>query len=50
MVKSYAKVIFAQVTNQNFYTPTQIENVQITNQPHQQNSDIHELKNYERSS
>jgi hypothetical protein len=37
-------VTYAEVTK-NSYTPTQIENVQYTNQPHQQNSDIHELKN-----
>jgi hypothetical protein len=30
---------------QNSYTLTQIENLQNTNQSHQQNSDINELKN-----
>jgi hypothetical protein len=38
-------VAYAELTKQKSYTHTQIENVQNTNQPHRQNSDIHELKN-----
>jgi hypothetical protein len=38
-------VTYAQATKQNSYTPTQIDDLQYINQPHQQNSDIHELKN-----
>jgi hypothetical protein len=30
-------VTYGQVTKQNSYTPTQIESIQYTNQPHQQN-------------
>jgi hypothetical protein len=44
-VNTQPGVTYAQVTKQNSYTLTQIENVQYMNQPHQQNSDIHELKN-----
>jgi hypothetical protein len=38
-------VSYAQITKQNSYTPAPLEEVPNTIQPHQQNSDMQELKN-----
>jgi hypothetical protein len=35
---------YAQATK-TFYTPIEIDDVQYINQPHQQNYDVHEIKN-----
>jgi hypothetical protein len=43
-IKTQPGVTYAQATKTS-YTPTQIDDIQYINQPHQQNSNIHELKN-----
>jgi hypothetical protein len=43
-VNTQPGVTYAQATKIS-YTPTQVDGLQYINQPHQQNSDIHELKN-----
>jgi hypothetical protein len=42
-VNTQPGVTYAQAIKTS-YTPTQVDDVQYINQPHQQNSDIHELK------
>jgi hypothetical protein len=42
-------VTYAQITKQNSYAATNIEQYQHMNQPHQQTSDIQDLKNMTKS-
>jgi membrane-associated HD superfamily phosphohydrolase len=42
-------VTYAQITKQNSYSPTNVEQELHTNQPHQQTSKVQDLKKYDES-